>query len=200
MADVATTDGAEALSWHVLLTKPRAEWMVHRLLTRAGFANLYPHEHRLVSLRGRKIACKAPLYPRILFVGLLPGQGCWTIAHMPGVADFLRDSGGPKRVRPEAIAQERERCDPTGLVRRGPAVPINEEPWVVKAIAAGARFRITAGTFEGYWGKLTDVDKHGGAVVEVALFGRATPLHLPLDWLDTVRPELRSERRISLTA
>lgn len=84
-------------AWHVVQTKPRAEWLVHRNLRGLGFDTYYPHypatvRHGRAGHRGvRVIGVLRPLYPRYVFVGLEAGQWIAGPRALIGVSQIVYD-------------------------------------------------------------------------------------------------------------
>lgn len=176
------------MPWYIVMTRPRAEWAVHTELRRLGYDTLYLHRRETISHARRKIAVIRPLYSRYLFVRVEPGQPCPRRDEPYGVSTILRGPHGPREIPEEEIAQERTRCDETGLV--APPAP------VVRALLdPGTEVVITEGAFHQFPG-IVVLDDGREITVSVNLFGRSTRAVLPHRWVKTVSPKVPNHREI----
>lgn len=128
--------------WKLLYTKVRCESWSEANLRNQGFAVLLP--------RIRSKAGFAPLFPRYLFVGHVPGRDTRVLHSTRGVLKVVQFGERPVRVPPEVIEEVRARMDPFGVVHLpdAPAEPLFDRRErervraLVKLAAAGFRVRV----------------------------------------------------------
>jgi transcription antitermination factor NusG len=102
-----------------------------------------------------------------------PDLGAWPIAAF--ARGILAMDGRPVPLAPGEI--DRLRADDGALVPHAGSVPVH------RAFTPGQSVRVLAGPFREFVAELDAIDR-AGARITVQLFGRPTPVPLPLTWLE----------------
>jgi transcriptional antiterminator RfaH len=173
--------------WFIIAAKPGRNVEAHLRLTAQGYASFLP-----MCLRTRHHARQVedvarPLFERYQFVGLTRDQPFTPICNTGGVAFVMRGDGRmPLRVRPAVLRRIQERLDADGGMvdmreRRPDAGPmVTWEPGAALAIVDGP-FRDFAATLLEWRDR-----SHSMAGVMVEIFGRQTPVEVPVGMLRPV--------------
>lgn len=176
-------------AWYVIECVQGKDKSVRDCLAAAGFSVWRPVREVEVTVRwnGRKLRGKKPSkryvarFGSYLFIHLAMNDSVRaSIRETKGVRGFLcgAGTGEPARVPDELIA----------YYRNTPAER------VVVALHKGETGCINDGPFEGHCGVVTALDKHGGGVMEINIFGRPTPYIFEAGHVDPV--EQRFQRPI----
>ncbi len=137
--------------WLTIYTKPRAEFVVSNNLEERGYPSLLPVCQRYTKRRDAKPAPIRPLFPRYLFVNVVPGVSWYPILSLSGVTSLLSlgTSSTPSVLPDSVIAELIQRLSDGGGV-------ITLRP---KKIKAGTRCQVTAGPLAGHVGLFVDSDE-----------------------------------------
>ena len=167
------------LAWHVVQSKPSQETRANVELARQGFSVFLPIETEEV-WHNRQLVRKTtrPLFRRYVFVNFdadMPGWGA--IRNTRGVARLLCSCAGD---------HPRENCRPAAIrdaiiqaIRHREERP--EGP-PTTGLKAGDKFQILGGPFQGFPGIYLAEDR-GDVACLVEIFGRATPVELPMEYV-----------------
>ena len=66
-------------TWFAVHTKPLKEPLVNDALRRQGFETLFLHYFKVIKHARVTRRVKRSLFPRYVFVGIVPGQAMWDI-------------------------------------------------------------------------------------------------------------------------
>lgn len=126
-----------------------------------------PTELETRTRAGKRITVKRKLFPGYILIEMILDDDTWyLVKSTAGVTGFLSSGDKPVRLQPDdvaAILQTEE-----GSVQR-PKVQWN----------AGDMIRVVSGPFEGFTGKIEDVNAEREKVrVFISIFGRETPVEL----------------------
>ncbi len=162
--------------WFVVFSKPRRETEAVEQLERQGYTAFLPRVRSRRRLRGQWQDIVEPMFPRYLFLRVVPGQDdLRPVRSTRGVAGLVRFGGDPQPV-PEAVMAELQRlCAGADGVLELPT-----------PLAAGGRVRVLEGPFAGCEGELLNQDGKRRALVLLELLGRLNPVELPLNVLTPV--------------
>lgn len=80
--------------WHAVYANIRCEGRAETGLIEHGYHTFYPIIERVVKHARREMVAIRPLFPRYLFIGLLPGQSLYHARKTDGVVDVLRSTNG----------------------------------------------------------------------------------------------------------
>ena len=116
------------------------------------------------------------LYPGYVFCELLleddgsiPERSWFVIKETNGVGEFIGTEGKPSPMAPADVAKMLHQTE----------IAEADSPSVEVAFAKDDTIKIKGGSFEGFEGKVEEVDAEKGTVrVIVTIFGRATPLDI----------------------
>ena len=130
-------------SWFAVYTKPRQERVALENLERQGFSCFLPMAINPYQRRSAKKLRVEPLFPRYLFLNVIPDQqSLGPVRSTRGVATLVRFGMELARLPEVVIRAVNSRCDPeTGLVKLDP-VPV----------APGDKVRVFDGPFAGLEG------------------------------------------------
>ena len=94
------------MSWLVVYTASRSEYLAWSQMRAAGFESYYPVYKRRLHRIGSKHVF-SPLFPRYVFVGMRP---LWQVIHaFRGVAGFLLNDGMPMQISQQVIEDIKKR-------------------------------------------------------------------------------------------
>ncbi|WP_174436437.1 transcription termination/antitermination protein NusG [Azospirillum brasilense] len=181
--------------WFAVVVKPGRNQEVHRRFEEQGYRSFLPLCLRERSNGpGRVETVVRPLFDRYQFVGCHTEQPFSPITSTIGVNFVVRGVGNfPLRVSPLVLRKVKDRCDADGGAvdfrprQSEPRPPVTWEPEQV--------LRVIEGPFRDFAAVFLEVDKRREmALVMVDLFGRSTPLAIPVD---SLRPDVTLARRIA---
>lgn len=182
------------MSWYAVMTEARAEVLAaQRVADVVGPGAVFlPRYRATVTLRRLVIAVERPLFPRYLFADVADGASLGPINRTRGVATVVHLGDRPMPVPDEMIAAMMAAADENGLVRV-PAAAV-EDP-AADIIRVGDEVVIRTGPFAAFRALVDGVDKHGIASVSIAMFGRATPVAVPVATLEVAGSVAAPKRR-----
>lgn len=161
-------------AWYILRSGPSQEFLAGHDLRGSGYRVFIPREKKWRALGpGRRKVClgRYPRFPTYLFAKL-------AYPHKPQ-SRFVRAILSMDDV-PIPLASgeiERLRRESRRSVAHVDSVPLH------RAFEAGQSVRVVAGAFRDFYATLDAIDE-AGAHITVQLFGRPTPVPLPLTWLE----------------
>ena len=122
--------------WHLILTKPQQEKVALDNLSRQKYQCYLPFIHTEKIVRGKKILCKEPMFPRYLFVRLShDGKQNWSsIRSSKGVSHLVNFGGLAARLDDETMHNLQQKID---------------KALVVKVFSIGDKVEILKGPFKG---------------------------------------------------
>ena len=148
--------------WSVARTQPQREAYAGQGLDAAGFEVLLP---RIATKRSTE-----PLFRGYLFLRIVDR---WRAAEATfGVLALIQFGEAPAKVPDREIEALRSRMDAVGVIRLPPEPP----PATRRAIAPGARVRITAGPFGGMSGLYAGQSSGERELVLLAILGAVRPV------------------------
>jgi transcription antitermination factor NusG len=170
----------------VVKSEPGAEFLAERRIREAGF-RVYLPTYRVALTGHRKERGRGDIIPKPLFVGYLfvevsRGQNWHPVKRQVGVARdgvLMRDGLLPHLI-PEALIEKIRREEQDGRWDRFPKRIMGKRGDLLdektgKALV-GMELRVTdGGPWDGFIGKLDDVDDRGRVRVLLSIFGRQTP-------------------------
>ena len=170
---------ADDQAWYVIYTAPKCERQVERDLRDGGFATYLPMASRWGRLRGRaqrkRVKLIVPAYPRYVFASAFGGMDWERIHRTNGVVGIVCMGSAPARL---------SRVDIENVMAAEDMGCFDFMADTVRMLV-GSSVMLTAGPFDGYVATVTraprSADMDALVTTEVALFGRATPVILPLD-------------------
>lgn len=181
-------------SWFIIYTGGASETRCQAALALRGWESYIPMrgEWRIIRSRGRLRAdrtkgtkaksqrIEVPLFPGYLFVQSRRIAGeVETLLFVHRVADVIRrGTGDPVRLFADDIADLRQREGQPDTVQAARPKPL--------MLKAGTAVRITRGPFASFDGTVEEGDDSGLVKVGVAVFGRTTPILLPLDDIEVL--------------
>lgn len=156
------------MSTYLLRTKPQGEAKAISGLTRCGHVAWTPTEERVLRASRhskRKRVVRYPLAPRYVITDAADPHACiHDVEEVTGVVGALTS---PDVARLRAM-------DGT-----------KAETIISKALAVGQQIRVRSGAFIDHPGTIEEIDGDR-AKINVYLFGRTTPVTMPLEFLDPV--------------
>lgn len=172
-----------AVSWYAVMTEARAELLAaQRVEDVVGAGSVFlPRYRATVALRRRLVAVERPLFPRYLFANVAPGASLGPINRARGVATVVHLGDRPMPVPDQLMAAMMAAADENGLVRI-PAASTDDPSAPI--IRVGDEVVIRSGPFMGFRAIVGRLDKHGIASANLALFGRETPVAVPVAALE----------------
>lgn len=185
------------MSWYAVMTEARAEVMAAaRVADVVGPGAVFlPRYRATVTVRRRVIAVERALFPRYLFADVVAGASLGPVNRARGVATVVHLGDRPMPVPDEMIAAMMAAADENGLVRV-PAAAV-EDP-AAPIVRVGDEVVIRSGPFAAFRAVVEGVDKHGIASVNLALFGRDTPVAVPVATLEVAGSVAAPKRRRQL--
>src|SRR5690606_28805546 len=102
----------------------------------------------------RAIGVKKPLFPRYLFVRVVPPQTWAGIDRIKGVSGLVRFGEDPVAIPDDVIGEIMARCDAEGLMPPPPDRP-------ARAFGPGDRIEVVDGLLVGFAGVVRWLDRHG---------------------------------------
>ncbi|AIB11796.1 hypothetical protein ABAZ39_07245 [Azospirillum argentinense] len=178
--------------WFAVVVKAGRNQEVHRRFEEQGYRSFLPLCLRERSNGpGRLETVTRPLFDRYQFVGCHTEQPFSPITSTIGVSFVVRGVGNfPLRVSPLVLRRVKARCDKDGGAvdfrphQPEPRPPVTWEPEQV--------LRVIDGPFRDFAAVFLEVDKRREtALVLLDLFGRTTPLAIPVDSLSPVEAPAR---------
>lgn len=169
---------ADNSRWFVVFTKPRAETHAEEHLNRQSFTTYLPRIQQLRPYKGRWKEMTSPLFPRYLFVRLIPGvEDVSPIRSTRGVSGLV-SFGGQLAVMPQGVVEALRACeDPTIGAHTLERSPFNR----------GDRIRIVQGAFAGLEGIFHVPTGEERVIILLNVLGRdASPVTLPLSDIEPV--------------
>lgn len=150
--------------WHVVICKPRQEFIALDNLRRQGFHTYLPRIQVRRRLQGRWMSSVQPLFPRYLFVSVEQGvQNTAVIRSTHGAVGLLRFGSEPARVPEKIIDALVAREDPsTGLIIENPA----------EQYQSGDRVKMLDGALAGIEGIFASMSGDDRVVVLIELLGK----------------------------
>ena len=180
------TDPAAPIIWYGIVTAPGQENKAEEELRKLGFTCCYiPRETYWTTHRAGKRVTKRerqkPLIPRYLFLAFEPGDTWYGVKEAEGVSGVLSNHGTACPIPAKAIAKlaDRERGGWFDERKRRALETGTEAPY-----AAGDQIRIIGeNAFHSFPATVENCD---ATTVEllVAIFGRMTPMALPIDQVE----------------
>lgn len=121
-----------------------------------------------------------PLYPGYLFVAARTAASeYWPLLVIPGIADVIRRAEGyPIRLPTDVI-------DAISAREAAPETVSANRPKLLMP-KAGTVMRVVKGPFASFSGIVTGCDEDGQVHLDVAIFGRSTPVTMPLDDVEAI--------------
>jgi len=131
------------------------------------FQVLVPKEKKIKMKSGKKKTVEEKIYPGYVLVQMIVTDDSWyVVRNTPNVTGFVGSGTTPVPVSEEEVETLKKRM---GV----------EEPQYKIEVEVGDAVKITDGPFEGFDGKVSEVDEDKGKVkVLVDMFGRDTPVEL----------------------
>jgi transcriptional antiterminator RfaH len=170
----------EGLAWYAVLTKRAQETAAATRIAAQTFPIFLPIE-TIEKWHNRQLIKKftRPLFARILFVQFDVEDPSWVaINNTRGTQGpksiICNGAGDPSPIRPKVIEAIRNRDVP----------PQGPQP---TGYAAGQKIDILEGPFAGRAAQYLAEDEKGFAEVLVTIFGRPTPVHLPIEQIAVPR-------------
>lgn len=157
--------------WFVVYTKPRAEAHAEEHLARQSFTTYLPRIRQLRHHRGHWREITAPLFPRYLFVRLVPGvEDISPVRSTRGVTKLVR-FGEQLAVMPRGMVEALRACE-------DPAVGAHTLDRAL--FNRGDRVRIVQGAFAGLEGIFQVSTGEERVIILLNILGReASPVTLP---------------------
>lgn len=171
--------------WLAVHSNARQEATANFHIREAGFWTFYPV--RLVRTRHarKEEDTLRPYLPRYVFVQIMPGQDWTRINFLPGVSTVVFGRDGPLLIHDRDMAGLIARADPDGLIKDPP------KPAGVRVIFdVGDHVRVDEGPFQGFTARVDALDSGGMISISIDIFGRPTPVSLPIGWVS--RAKVRS--------
>jgi transcription antitermination factor NusG len=172
--------------WHVIWTRPSAEFATVERLDDEGFNALCPAILKLVTIGGarrfwrgkiaRQEIVKLPAFPRYVFYSPTPKQPLWQLARkVDGVTAIMHPAGQPDDpwIVPRKVLE---------LLRgeKGDGI-IEDETHLLKSMeryAYATRVRVTSGSFAHQVGTVVGDDGRKVKIL-MSVLGREAPIELP---------------------
>ena len=161
------------LQWYLAQAKPRREAVAGRHLAEQGFATYCPMIRVPRRRRGRWVDVIEPLFPRYVFVGIVPeAQAIAPVRSTPGVSTIVRFgveyAEVPAALIAELRAREHEGLHMLRLSREfGPGDPI----------------RVRGGIFTGLTGVFVKTHGRDRVIVLLELLGQTSRMTLPREYV-----------------
>ena len=132
------------------------------------FAVLVPKEKKIKIKNGKRRVVEEKIYPGYVLVDMLVTDESWyVVRNTPSVTGFIGTGTTPTPLSEQEVDAMMKRIGTT------------EEPTVTIDLQPGMAVKISEGPFNGFEGKVNEVDGSRGKVkVLVSMFGRETPLEL----------------------
>jgi transcription antitermination factor NusG len=170
------------MSWYAFRLAPQKERRAHDLLTRTGFASIFPHEVMEVRRRRHKrYEIKQRIQPLLHSYAVVQHDGspefwhrafdlCWPFTDQRVLLYVVGTGGRPVAIPDDAI----DRLSRMRFYR-----PIRKP----KPILVGDKVTISAGPFIGHTARVEEI-RNTRAMVLLSLFGRSTEAKVTLDQLE----------------
>lgn len=189
----APVHDADDPAWHVVYIGGSGEKVTTELLRRHGFTSYYPKFRKMVppprdrlskaqrkNLHHLMRPVVKPLFPGYLFVHFDMGTELWhSVFRFAGVYGMVCADDLPVRV-PDELVKRLMALEVDG------AIPL-QTPVAALPFKAGDSVRVTDGPFASFPGMIEELDEsRGRALIDVMIFGRATPVDLEFDQIEKV--------------
>ena len=165
--------GMTATRWFAFGVSPQREMRVLAKLTSCGHMAFVPVqlEEKRVGRHGKRMATR-PAVPGYVFVGFAPRQRIpWRrLRDVDGLRAPIGPFGNPSKIRPNEIE---------GISEYSGSSTTSQAPTQIRA---GGKAKVLAGPFAGFVADVEKVTKKR-AKVSVQLFGRPSPVEIPLSIL-----------------
>lgn len=177
--------------WHVVYIGGSGERKTSDMLKRHGFTSYYPQYRKLVPPPRDRLSkaqrrnihhlmrpITKPLFAGYLFVHFDMATELWhSVFRLAGVYGMV-------------CAEDLPVCVPDDLVARLKALEVDgaiplKTPVAALPYKVGETVRVSDGPFRSFPGMICDLDEsRGRALIDVMIFGRATPVGLELDQIE----------------
>lgn len=153
-------------TWHIVRTKPRAEFEASFHLGQAGYRAWAPYCFVQIRHARKTSDVRRPVFVGYVFPGLREGQGLWDAQYCRGVSHVINfGSDDPAIVPPRVMRALMDSCDSDGWMHSA------DDLESLERYEVGQSVRITEGPLEGLVAQIKALDATNRISIEIEMFG-----------------------------
>ncbi|WP_131194057.1 transcription termination/antitermination protein NusG [Lichenihabitans psoromatis] len=169
------------LDWYAVATKPKNEERATKALEQRLRLVTFAPWHRVeIRKRGKRFTSQRRLFPGYVFIGMLREHEMWRqVEELDGIHGFVGFGCGPELIPPKEMQK-------LWIGLRANAFDVRLRTAADRGIVPGAAVRATSGAFAGFCGTIAGAPEDDRVAVFFTLFGRASPIIMGLDAIESV--------------